>query len=132
MPKTRIIYQNKLKPEVYAKELGINYKKLSQVEKTKFQADHCPTLESKEFFRIVKDAGDGAKTFLDVRVRLNLKEMYFEIIDRKTEEVLHKGGKTKNHNILKTQAKEYLQWLGYNFSEENRKPKRTDLNDSAK
>ena len=124
MAKTRIIYNNVMsKKELtdLARNLDIDYRKLSQVEKTKFQAEYAPILESKEAFR-VNDR--------DVRVRLNLKEMYYEIFRRVTNEpetVIVKGGKTKNHNILKQQAKSELEKLGYSFDEENRKRKRTEL-----
>jgi len=117
MAQTRIIYVNTKDLKEISRSMDVDYKKLNQVERTAFQKQFAPILESKRGFRL-----DG----VEVKVRLNLDEMYFEIF--RGEEVLYKGGTTKNINLLKVQAKNYVASLGYDFGTENRNRKELNVN----
>jgi len=121
MAQTRIIYVNTQNLKEIARSLEIDYKSLNQVQRTAFQKEHAPILESKRGFRL-----DG----VEVKVRLNLKEMYFEIY--RGEEVLYKGGNTKNINLLKVQAKDYVASLGYDFGTEDRTRKEPNVTSEVK
>lgn len=66
---------------------------------------------SKKTFRI-----DGK----EVRLYVYFKEMYFELREVYSKEVVLKGGQTKNRTVLLRQAKRVLERSGNFFKKENR------------
>ena len=67
--------------------------------------------ESRQLFRL---NGKDVKLFID------LKNFYFELVEVTTGNVVHKGGKTKNTAVLLRQAKRALKELGCEFAKEKR------------
>lgn len=80
--------------------------------------------------------GTSRQTFTvngkDVRLLVNFKDFYFEVVDNEGNAIA-KGGKTKNRAVLLRQAKRELQRLGCDFGTEtrNRKTKKDSASESA-
>lgn len=66
----------------------------------------------------------SARTFIaggvPYKVKLNIVEMIFQLVDAETGDICKNGGNTKNLAVLKRKAKRSLKELGYDFANEKR------------